>query len=140
AVARALVTPVLTGALETAARRNIQLAPDDRLHAGLRAARVEVHAPEQVAVVGERDRGELELLGLPDELLESGRAIEKAVFRMHVEMDEIGVFHVITRRWTKTRRGTAACRPASTDAALTEMSVCATQSLPLDRTGGLGRD
>ncbi len=104
AVARALVAAVLARALEPAAGRDVQLAAQDRLHPGLLAARVEVHAPEEIAVVGERDGGESQRLGLADELLELGRAVEQAVLRVDVQVDEVGVlFHVQRAFLTPTR-------------------------------------
>src|SRR5262249_50185196 len=54
---------------------------------------VEVDRPEEVAVVGERDRGEPELLRRVDQLVELGGAVEEAVLRMDVQMDELGVLH-----------------------------------------------
>ncbi len=96
AVAGALVAAVLTRALEPAAGRDVQLAAQDRLHPAPLAGRVEVHAPEEIAVVGERDGGEAEVLGLLDELLEARGAIEEAVLGMHVQVNEVGVlFHVV---------------------------------------------
>jgi hypothetical protein len=44
-------------------------------------------------VVGERERRELEVFGFRDELLELGRAVEEAVLRVDVEVDELGVRH-----------------------------------------------
>jgi len=43
-------------------------------------------------VVGEGQGRELQRLGALDQLLETGRAVEQAVFRMDVQMDEVDVF------------------------------------------------
>src|SRR5262249_46282841 len=100
----------------------------DRLHPGLRATRVEIHATEEIAVVGERDRGEFQLLGLPDQLLEPRRPVEQAVLRMHVQMDEIGVFHVIARMWMVSLTRNARRCPMDSSTAPTEVSARATRS------------
>jgi hypothetical protein len=42
-------------------------------------------------VVGQRDRRELEVLGLLDEFFELRRAVEKAVLGVDVQMDEVAV-------------------------------------------------
>ena len=62
AVAGALVAAVLPRSLGAASRRDVQLRAEDGLHAGLHAGRVEIDAAEEVAVVGERERGEAQLL------------------------------------------------------------------------------
>ena len=60
-VVRALVLPVDRGALEPAARGDVELAAEDGLDAGGPRVLVEVDRAEQVAVVGERDGREAEL-------------------------------------------------------------------------------
>src|SRR5262249_7145696 len=89
----ALVAPVLRAPLLAAARRDVELAADDRLDAGLHRRVVEIDRAEEIAVIGQRDRRELELLGLGDELLELGGAVEQAVLGMHMEVDEVAVLH-----------------------------------------------
>jgi hypothetical protein len=93
AVARTLVAAVLARPLESAARGHVELGAQDRLHPGLAACGVEVHRAEEVAVVGEGQRGELERLGPIDQLLEARRTVEQAVFRVHVQVHEVAVFH-----------------------------------------------
>jgi len=43
-------------------------------------------------VVGQGQGRELERLGAVDQLLETGRAVQQAVLRVDVQMDEVGVF------------------------------------------------
>jgi hypothetical protein len=43
-------------------------------------------------VVGEGQGRELERLGAIDQLLETGGAVQQAVLRVNVQMDEVGVF------------------------------------------------
>ncbi len=94
AVARALVAAILARPLEAAARGHVELAAEDRLHSRLGARGVEVHRAEEVAVVGEGQRRELERLGPIDQLLEAGRPVEQAVLRVHVQVHEVAMFHL----------------------------------------------
>ena len=71
------------------------------------AAEVEIDRAEEVAVVGERDGREPELLGLLDELLELGGAVEQAVLGVDVQMDELACA-ASSSRSTPTRSWTAA--------------------------------
>ena len=104
-VARALVAAVLGRALEAAARGHVELAADDRRDGGLLAGRVEVDGAEEVAVIGEGEGREAELGGPRDEphvhffpalagraldLLELSGAVQQAVLRVDVEVDEVG--------------------------------------------------
>src|SRR5205814_9431847 len=84
-VVGALVAAVLAAALGVLAGRDVELASQDRLDAGLLPGEIEVDAAEQVAVIGQRDRGELEVFGFFDELLELGGPVEQAVFGVDVE-------------------------------------------------------
>jgi hypothetical protein len=90
AVAGALVAAVLPRTLESASRRDVELRAEDGLHAGLHAGRVEIDAAEEVAVVGQGERGEAQLLRALDELLEARGAVEQAVLRVDVQVNEIG--------------------------------------------------
>jgi hypothetical protein len=92
-VVGALVTAVLRAPLGARARRDVELAADDRLHARLHRRLVELDRAEEVAVVGQRDGREVEVLGLLDELLELGGSVEEAVLRVDVQVDELGVVH-----------------------------------------------
>ena len=89
----ALVGPVHVGPLEPAPRRHVELGPEERLDSGLFAGQVKVDGPEQVAVVGEGQRGEAELLGPGDELVQLGRAVQEAVLRVDVQVDEVRMGH-----------------------------------------------
>src|SRR6185295_58548 len=90
AVAGALVAAILPRPLEAAPRRDVELRAEDGLHARLHAGRIEIDAAEEVAVVGERERGEAQLRGALNELLEARGAVEQAVLRVDVQVDEIG--------------------------------------------------
>ena len=101
-VVGAFIAPVLRAALRVLARRHVELGAEDRLDPRFLGGEVEIDPAEKVAVVGERDGRELEVLGLLDQLLELGGAVEQAVLRVHVEVDEFGVLHdgAVTRaRW-----------------------------------------
>src|SRR5262245_33727625 len=73
-VVGALVPAVSGAALLAPARRDVELAAQDRLDPGLLSGEIEVDRAEQVAMVGERDRGKAQLLGLGHELVELRRA------------------------------------------------------------------
>ena len=88
-----LVAAVLRAAFATASGRHVELAPEDRLDAGLLGCEVEIDRAEEVAMVGERDRREPELLRLRDELLELGRTVEQAVLGVDVQVDEVAMLH-----------------------------------------------
>ena len=90
AVAGALVAAVLSRPLEAAPRRDVELRAEDGLHARLHAGRVEIDAAEEVAVVGQGEGGEAQLLRALDELLEARGAVEQAVLRVDVQVNEIG--------------------------------------------------
>ena len=85
----ALVAAVLRAAFLAVARRDVELAAEDRLDLGLFRREVEIDAPEEVAVVGERERLEAEVLRLLDELLELRGAVEQAVLGVDVQVNEI---------------------------------------------------
>src|SRR5688572_32760907 len=89
----ALVAAVLGAALLAPARRHVQLGAQDGLDARLLRGEVEVDPAEEIAVIGQRDGGELEVFGLLHQLFELGGAVEEAVLGMDVEMDEFGVLH-----------------------------------------------
>ena len=95
-VVGALVAAILRAALLAAARRDVELAADDRLDAGLLGRQVEIDRAEQIPVVGQRDRREAQLLRLLDELLELGGAVEQAVLGVNVQVDEVAMLH----RWS----------------------------------------
>ena len=106
-VVGALVATVLGAALGPPAGGDVELAAHDGLDPGLLGGQVEIDGAEEVAVVGERDRRELQALGLGHELLELGGAVEEAVLRVDVEVDEVGVLH--GGRATRARWWPEAC-------------------------------
>src|SRR4030095_5906354 len=77
-VVGSLVAAVLRAPLLASPRRHVELAAEDRLDARLLRGEVEIDRPKEVAVVGERDGGEAELLRLVDQLVELGGAAERA--------------------------------------------------------------
>ena len=87
------VAAVLPAPLLAPTRRHVQLAAHDGLDAPLLSRLVEVDGTEEVAVIGQRDGRELQLLRLGHQLLELGGAVQQRVLRVHVEMDEIAMLH-----------------------------------------------
>ena len=86
---------------EPAARRDVHLAPEDRLDAPLPRLVVKDDRREQVPVLGHRERRHLEPLGLGQQLADPARPVQQRVLRVQVEVDELG--HA-----TPTRSSTAA--------------------------------
>ena len=76
--------------LGAAVVRDVDLAPDDRLHARLARLAVELDRSCERAVIGERDRRHLEPCCLVHERRDPARAVEDRVLRVDVEMDEGG--------------------------------------------------
>jgi hypothetical protein len=72
------------------AGRDVRLHPEDRLDPRLLRLLVELDRPEQVAVVGERERGHAELGRALDHRVDLARAVEQAVVGVPVEVDEVG--------------------------------------------------
>ncbi len=68
--------------------RDVDLAPDDRLHAALPRLPVELDRSCKRPVVRERDRRHLEPRRLLDERRNPTRPVEDRVLRMHVQVDE----------------------------------------------------
>src|SRR5262249_5746534 len=92
-VVGSLIAAVLRAPLLAAPRRHVELAAEDWLDAGLLRGEGGVDRSEEVAVVGERNGGEPELLRLVDQLVELGGTVEQAVLGVDVQMDELGVLH-----------------------------------------------
>src|SRR5262249_55916150 len=69
-------------------RRDVEFAAEDRLNARRPGVLVEVDCAEQVAVVGQRDGGEFELASPLDQTAEPRSAVEEAVLRVDVQVDE----------------------------------------------------
>ena len=71
-------------------RRQVELAADDRLDAGLLALQVELGGAEHVAVVGHGHRRHVQFLGLGDQVVEADGAVQQGILGVEVEVDEIG--------------------------------------------------
>src|SRR5882762_770738 len=95
-----LVAAVLRAALLAAARRDVELAAHDRLDAGLLGRQVEIDRAEEIAMIGQRDRREAQLLRLLDELLELGGAVEQTVLGVNVQVDEVAMLHRSVRAYS----------------------------------------
>ncbi len=89
-VVGSFVAAVLGAALGPSSRRHVELAADDRLDAGLLGGQVEVDRAEEIAVIGQGDGREVQVLGLLHQLLELGGPVEQAVLGVHVQVDELG--------------------------------------------------
>ena len=75
-------------AIGALARREIHLASDDRLDADRFRLLIELDRAEHVAMVGHRDRFHPRRLGVLDQRPDFVGAVEKAVLRVDVKMDE----------------------------------------------------
>ena len=75
-------------ARERGVGREVDLAADDGLDAGLDGRLVELRAAVHVAVIGDGDGGHAELLGPRAQLVDARRAVEQGVLRMHVQVHE----------------------------------------------------
>src|SRR5205085_7962018 len=105
----AFVAAVLGATLLPASRRDVELAPEDRLDRRFLRREIEIDAAEEVAVVGERERLETEVLRLLDQLLNLRGAVEEAVLGVDVEMHEVGCGHSHRQAsFTPTRSSQAA--------------------------------
>ena len=82
-------------ALVPAARRDVHLAAQNRLDAALLRLVVERDRREHVPVLGDRERGHLQLLRAVEQLLDAARAVEQRELRVEVQVDELG-HHVST--------------------------------------------
>ena len=85
-----LIAPEHTGLVEAGgARRHVRLDPDNRLDAGGRGGRVELVGSEHVAVVGDRQGGLAQPLGLGHVVLDLPGAVQHGVVGVDVEVDEV---------------------------------------------------
>ncbi|MEI9998625.1 MAG: hypothetical protein WDO13_05390 [Verrucomicrobiota bacterium] len=75
-------------AVQAAARREVDLAPDDRLDVDLAALLVKFDRAEEIAVVAQGQRGHLQLRRSRGQLRNPARTVEQAVLGVDVEMDE----------------------------------------------------
>ena len=73
-------------ALVARMRREVDLAADDRMDALRLAGAVKVDHAVHDAVVGQRTRGLSEVRNTLDQLFDAARAVEQAVFAMHMQM------------------------------------------------------
>ena len=96
-------------AIGALARREVHFASDDRLDARGFRLLIELDRAEHVAVVGHRDRFHPRRLGVFDERADFVSAVEEAVLRVDVKMDE-------------THSGPSSC---------TGLATCAARPLPL---------
>jgi len=70
------------------ARRHVSLATDDRLYPRVGRRLVKLNRAMQIPVIGDRDRGHLEVLRLFHQLLHSHRAVEEGVFGVEMQVNE----------------------------------------------------
>ena len=91
-------------ALEAVRARDVRLGADDRPNAGLARLHVEVDRAVERAVIGERERGHLELFGARDEVADTREPVEQAVLAMRVEVDELLDGRTLSDRSQEARR------------------------------------
>ena len=85
-----LIAPEDTGLVEArGARRHVGLHPDDRLDAGRLGGRVELVDAEHVAVVGDRQGGLAQALGLGHVVLDLSGTVQHGVVGVDVKVDEV---------------------------------------------------
>ncbi len=76
-------------------RRDVNLAPDDRLDAFLARFLPKIHDPMHRPVIGDGERGQFQVARLLDEFVQPARAIEQRILGVQMQMDEISVRHGI---------------------------------------------
>ena len=74
-------------ALETARRRDIDFATDDRLDAVAHCLAIKLYGAEHVAIIGHGDGRLLELLNALEQLIDLVRAIKQTIFAMTMKMN-----------------------------------------------------
>ena len=79
--------------LEPAAGRDIDLAADDRLDAFLARRLVEINRPVKHAVIGDRQRRELQLMRLVHQPVQPASPIEQRILGVQMKMDKFRVRH-----------------------------------------------
>ena len=77
-----------------ASRRDVDFAAEDRLHAPLLRVVVKNHRRKHVAVLGDRQRGHVQLGGLIERLVDPAGPVEQGIFGVQVKMNESLVSHV----------------------------------------------
>ncbi len=76
-------------AVEAPARREVRLAPEDRRQAELARRVVKLHRAVHHAVIRERHRRRSSFGRPPAKAVDPARSVEKRIFRVHVQMDEL---------------------------------------------------
>jgi hypothetical protein len=79
---------VARASVPVAAGSNVHLASQNGLDPLRLRRKVELERTVQNPVIGERDRGHVELFGGVDEVVNPARAVEERVFTMYVEVNE----------------------------------------------------
>ena len=83
-VERGVFDPTGRMAFLAAARRDVGLVSDDRLHPGVAHRTIELDRPEEVAMVGQGEGFHAVLDGESSQVLDPARAIEQAEVAMHM--------------------------------------------------------
>ena len=91
---------------EPAARRDVDLAAEDRLQPARPRVVVKDHRREHVAVLGHRNRRHLQPDRLIEQLVDAARAVEQRELGVQMKMDELR--HLECRLLIPTRSSTAA--------------------------------
>ena len=79
------------------ARRDVDLAAEDRIDPALARLVVKDHRREHVAVLGDRHRRHLQLDRLVEQLLDPARAVEQRILGVQVEVDELSHCNAVDR-------------------------------------------
>jgi len=83
---------------EPAPARYVRFAADNRLDPGPLRLDVELDGTEHVAVIGDCQRRHLVLVGQLDYGVEPTGAVKQRILAVRVQMDEIGVLHILQQR------------------------------------------
>ena len=83
--------PRLPRAIGAIARRDVDLAPQDRLDAPLARLVMKRDRGKQIAMLGHRQRRHLQLRRAVQQLPDAARAVEQRELRVQVQVDEVGL-------------------------------------------------
>ena len=91
------------------ARRDIDLAADNRLYARSLAGMVEIDSTVHYAVIGDRDSVLPQLLYTLRQLFDAAGAVEQGILAMHMKMNERHIFYsfsglkpiIFLKRWLR---------------------------------------
>ena len=83
----------IAGAIAALPAGDVSLDADDRLDPGLARLLIELHGPEQHAMVGERERRHLQLRRARDHARDRAGAVQQRIIAMVVEVYEVGMLH-----------------------------------------------